>query len=511
MICVAILLSGCSTSSTKDDKEVRVSVATEFNVKQLDAQGFEVPMAVYSAIYQPLVKYGKNGKILPGLAKSWSVSKNNTSYTFNLRKNVKFNDGSELNAEAVKFSIERAKATDKTEPMETLTQLKSVDVINQHTVRLNMKRPSNQVLPELTQMRPLRIMSPHAVEGGKTTGKFEKAIGTGPFKVSDATNEKVTLKPNPYYRNNHPLDYNLVFQNIEDSDSRHLAIQSQSIDITGGALGKLTPQQLKEAERNKTLKVDRSPSTETQFMGFNPETKLLQNNKMRGAISLGINPKHLSDKQLNGLFRDRVKYVNEDNTSPHTYQPKKAQRLIEQLGYKKNDNGYFEKDGHTLSFKLVLQTDEFPEWKNKAEIIQQDLKRIGIGLDVDILDSQTYYETLTTRKNYDLIFYRTYTDSLMPFKFLNAQFKQVDGQHAPFADDQKLTKMLTQFPTLTNERKQQDMFNRISQRLDNQHLVIPIDYPDETFVVGPNIQRFDFSGQSDGPINYDTLKVKSDE
>ena len=76
-------------------------------------------------------------------------------------------------------------------------------------------------------------MSPNAVKDGKTTGQFEKAIGTGPFKVANSTNETVSFKPNPYYRNHHPLDYDLIFQTIEDSDSRHLAIESHSIDITG--------------------------------------------------------------------------------------------------------------------------------------------------------------------------------------------------------------------------------------------------------------------------------------
>ena len=68
-------------------------------------------------------------------------------------------------------------------------------------------------------------------------------------------------------------------------------------------------------------------------------------------------------------------------------------------------------------FKISAQTDEFPEWKTKAEIMQQDLKNVGIHLDINVLDAQTYYETLTIRKDYDLIFYRSYTNALMPYNF----------------------------------------------------------------------------------------------
>ena len=175
MMCASLLLTGC-THDHHQHKEVKVSLAREFNLSQLDAQAFDVPMPVYSAIYQPLVTYGENGKIEPGLAKSWKVSNNGKDYTFHLKHHIKFNDGSNFDAKAVKFSIERAKATDKTNPMETLDKLKSVTIKDNYTVDIHLKMPSNQVLNELSQIRPLRIMSPHAVKDGKTTGKFEKRL-----------------------------------------------------------------------------------------------------------------------------------------------------------------------------------------------------------------------------------------------------------------------------------------------------------------------------------------------
>ena len=508
-MCAVLILSGCGYQH-RDNKEVTLSLPREFNPNQLDAQGFDVPMPVYSAVYQSLVKYGENGKIEPGLAKSWDVSNDGKDYTFHLKQHVKFNDGSNFDASAVKFSIERAKATDKTDPMETLDKLKSITVKDKYTVEIKLKKPSNQVLPELTQIRPLRVMSPHAVQGGKITGKFKKAIGTGPFKVAGSTNETVTFKPNKYYRNGHPLDYRLTFQSIEDSDSRHLAIESHSIDITGGALGQMTPQQVKESYRNKHLTVHKYPSTETQFMGFNPTNKVLQNKKMREAISKAINVNHLSsNKTLKGLFQSGVQYVNNANQNDHTYAPAEAQRLIKQLGYTRNGDGYFEKDGKVLSLKLALQTDEFPEWKMKAEIMQQALKKAGIKLDINVLDAQTYYETLTVRKDFDLIYYRSYTNGLMPYNFLNARFKQNGKQPGAFADNQKLTSMIEQFPTIINTHQQQQAFNQLSNYIDSQYLAVPIAYPNETFVTSPKIKDFDFSGQTDAPINFDKLKVSN--
>lgn len=130
-----------------------------------------------------------------------------------------------------------------------------------------------------------------------------------------------------------------------------------------------------------------------------------------------------------------------------------------------NNDGYFEKDGHILSLKLALQTDEFPEWKTKAEIMQQDLKKVGIKLDINILDSQTYYETLTVRKDFDLIYYRTYTNALMPYNFLNARFKQDGSRPGVFANDTTLTSMIKQFPTMINMHDRQRAFNKLMRPL----------------------------------------------
>lgn len=102
-MCASLLLTGC-THDQHQHKEVKVSLAREFYPSQLDAQSFDVPMPVYSAIYQSFVTYGENGKIEPGLAKSWEVSNNGKDFTFHLKHNIKFNDGSTFNAKAVKFS-----------------------------------------------------------------------------------------------------------------------------------------------------------------------------------------------------------------------------------------------------------------------------------------------------------------------------------------------------------------------------------------------------------------------
>lgn len=97
----------------------------------------------------------------------------------------------------------------------------------------------------------------------------------------------------------------------------------------------------------------------------------------------------------------------------------------------------------------------------------------------------------------------------MPYNFLNARFKQADQQPGAFADDAKLTSMIKEFSSIINMNQRQQAFDRLSNYIDSQYLVVPISYPDETFVTSPKIKHFQFSGQTDAPINFDKLKVSN--
>ena len=126
-----------------------------------------------------------------------------------------------------------------------------VVIKSDHVVQIRLKSPSNQVLNELTQVRPLRIMSPHSVENGKVNGKFEKRLEQVPLSLIN-WQRKTTMKPNKYFNHSHPVNYNLAFQTIEDGDSRNSAVQSGSVDISGGALGMLSISKLSKTRKIKT-------------------------------------------------------------------------------------------------------------------------------------------------------------------------------------------------------------------------------------------------------------------
>ena len=186
------------------------------------------------------------------------------------------------------------------------------------------------------------------------------------------------MKPNKYFNHSHPVNYNLAFQTIEDGDSRNSAVQSGSVDISGGALGMLSDRQIKQDKKNKNLTVEDKPSTVSHFMAFNPDNDVLKQRTIREAISKSIDTKDIAGKSVNGLFQKNVQFVNKDNQQAHDYDVKRLRSYLKKQVITRTVT-VFLKTGKPLTFNLVIQTAEFPSWKDKAEKVQRQLKKLALS------------------------------------------------------------------------------------------------------------------------------------
>ncbi|MGT2910579.1 ABC transporter substrate-binding protein [Streptococcus cameli] len=509
----SVLLLSCLVACAKQtgpaksvqENNIQVAISTQGNADKLDATSYDAAMSLYSAIYEPLVKYGEKGAFKPGLADSWEILENGKKYVFHLKENVKFSDGTDFTAEDVKFTLERAKFQNSSTTLQTLSYLDKIEILDDYTIELYFSQTVNQVLNELCQTRPLRMMSTTAVEKEKIDGTFQQAIGTGPFTIETTDAESTKMVPNPYYNEEEPVDYSITFKTITDASARSLALQSGEVDIVGGTLSEISDFEA-ETLSKKYRRYD-FEGTMSHFLAFNPDNQVLTK-ELRQAIGLGINKDNLSSKKMIGLFQPTVQYVRPENQIATEYNKTKAMELIETQGYQLNKRGMYEKDGIELRFDFIIQTAEFPSWKEKAEIIEASLKEIGIEANISILDTESYYDTLWQSKKFDLILYRTYTDALLPYSFMTSVFANGDETSGLLANDEKLTKMLTDFETLSDRKEQEVAFDTILTYFSQASLAVPVDYRDETFVTSESIEKFAYSGLSDAPIDYAQLKVK---
>lgn len=306
-----MVISGCSSNnspSTADanqpanneaaqdlaiqEKVVTVAISSDPGIDRLDAGAYDGSMNVHAMIYDGLVEYGERGEILPALAESWDISEDGKVYTFHLRKDVKFSDGTAFNAAAVKFSFERW-IKDPANSLNVATAMESLDVVDEHTITMTFNKAYYPFLTELSFARPVRMISPSAVEpAGDITGTFIKAIGTGAWMAeSYTTDQEAVLVRNPNYWGEMPKLSKIILKVVPDPQSRVLALQSGDVDIAGGQLGKIPVESVPVIEAAPSLSLQKAPGTNSHFMIFNYNTPALQDLNVRKAINLAINKK----------------------------------------------------------------------------------------------------------------------------------------------------------------------------------------------------------------------------
>lgn len=528
---LAVLLAGCSgaggtpESSAADNNEkttqaaageIAVAVSGDVGLDRLDAGAYDGSMNVHAMIYDGLVQYGEKGSIEPALAESWDLSEDGKTYTFHLRQGVKFSDGSDFDADAVKFSFERW-VHDPSNSLTVATALTSLEVVDEHTVKMTFDRAYYPLLTELTFARPVRIISPNAVEpAGDTKGRFVKPIGTGAWMAdSYKTDQEAVLVRNPNYWGEAPKLSKITLKVIPDPQSRVLALQSGGVDLAGGQMGRLPLESLPVIESDDSIQLMKSPGTSSHFLVYNGSNEHLQDLNVRKAINLAIDKQSIVNDlmggvggEAKGLFPGTVPYVTESNSKGYGFDPEQAKSLLGEAGYADSDgDGIVEKGGMPLAMNLVLQQVDFPEWKPMMELIQSELKTVGIAVNLQVLEPNAYYDALWTTKAYDMIVYRTYDDAYNPHSFLSSLFHRTAEAPAVAWSDEQLEKLIDTALASTDESKRQSHYDAIFARMKEEAMFAALYYPDDLFAAGKRVTGLEGGYTTYEPIFWNRLDV----
>jgi len=190
----------------------------------------QASLRVMELIYDTLIDYDERGRLVPDLARSWKQAPNGLSYTFRLRPNAKFSDGSPVTAQDVKFSLERAAKGEALKA--SLAIMKRVGVLNRTTVRVQLSQRSRVFLNALARVGSAAILSKKAVEGNQTY--FTKPSATsGPWMLADyIPKDHLTVNANPHYwRAGYPKIETIQYTFNEDPTSAAAALESGTADM----------------------------------------------------------------------------------------------------------------------------------------------------------------------------------------------------------------------------------------------------------------------------------------
>lgn len=337
---------------------------------------------VYSAnvirqVYSNLVQVDENMQIIPDLAESWE-NPDNLSWVFHLRRGVAFHNGEPVTAADVKFTFDRLKDPSTAAPGAThLKEVKSVEVIDDHTVMLVTARPYAPMLMSLSRYETA-ILNRKAVEEAGADYGSKVAVGCGPYRFTSwSRGDKVVLdRYDEYFGGPAKID-RLVYRGIPEDATRLIELESGGID--------LIPANFPYAEfvnfqGNKGFKTYTCPAMATNYLGLDVAVKPLDNKLARQAINYAVDKQAIVDAVYFGLgmpARGPLSPViwgfDPNRGDAYPYNPEKARELLAEAGLA---------DG----FDMTIFCDARTERTSTAELIQAYLADIGVRASIELME-----------------------------------------------------------------------------------------------------------------------------
>lgn len=485
--------------NSAEEKVVTVLVSTELNPEETDTIfGDTADFRLYELVYDPLVRYGAGGEIEACLAESWEISEDGREYTFHLRKDVKFSDGTEFNADNVIFNAGRWE--DKQTFSSKLQEVKKID---NDTVTFVFEDAAYPCLIEFTYPRPYRMLGENGVD---EQGNFKEMIGTGQWMIeSYDINKEVVFVPNPYYFGEKPKVDKIVLKMVSDGQARTMAMQSEEADIS---MSDLPSENMPVVMADENLDIFEVNGTLSFYLILNYDHETLQDQNIRQALNYAIDKESLvkdlldgEGKAATGLFTPNTPYVTEENSPGYAYDLERAKELLKASGYEDTDgDGIVEKNGEKLSLRLVFQTEEYANWKTICEYLQSEYAKAGIEIELVTQESAAYYDAIWSTRDYDMVLYRTYEDSWNPHGFLGSMFVQTEGNPAVSWYDETLSNDITTVLRTIDEEERTKLYDAIFTRMNEQAVCVPLYYPAKKYVYNKRL-----TGLNEASTSYEGI------
>ena len=338
-------------------------------------------------IYETLTKINPDGSVSPLLAESWEVSPDLKTYTFKLRRGVKFQNGEPFNAQSVKFSFDRAGSDKSTNKDKRTFAGLSTNVVDENTVVLINSEIDPDLLFLLGQATAI-ITEPKSAPTNVT-----KPVGTGPYKLDAwARGSSITLSAWPESRHVAKIKIQrAVFRFIPEPAAQVASLLADDVD----AFVRITPRSVAQFKANPRFQTVISGSRAKTILAMNNARKPLEDVRVRRAIAAAIDRKAIIQGAADGLGVPIGSYYVPgafgyiDTTGVNPYDVEKAKKLLAEAGVK-------------LPLELTMTLPPTPYARQGGEIIIAELAKIGIKVKTQNVEWAQWLSGTYGSKNYDL-------------------------------------------------------------------------------------------------------------
>ena len=375
---LAFALSVFAAGPALAAKDVIFAVASQFTTTDPYDANDTLSQAMAKSFYEGLFGFDKDMKLIPVLAESYEVSKDGLVYTIKLKKGIKFQDGTDFKADAVKVNFDRVTNPDnKLKRYALYSNIAKTEVVDDYTVRITLKEPFSAFINNLAHPSGVMI-SPAALKQWGNKDIAFHPVGTGPFKFVEwkQTDYLKVEKFDGYWKKGYPKVDSITWKPVVDNNSRAAVMQTGEAQFTYP----VPPEMAETLKAKPELEIVAAPSIIQRYLAMNTLQKPFDNPKVRQAINYAINKEAVAKVAFggyatpaDGIVPEGVEYAVKIGVWP--YDVAKAKQLLAEAGY---PNG-FETElwsgyNHTIAQKVT-------------QVLQQQLQQIGIRTKITLLEA----------------------------------------------------------------------------------------------------------------------------
>ncbi|MFP7569683.1 ABC transporter substrate-binding protein [Marivita sp. S2033] len=372
-------------------QQTDITIALQLEPPHLDptsAAAGAIDSVLYTNVFEGLTRFMSDGSVVAGLAESWDISEDGTVYTFKLRDGVTFHDGTTMDSEDVKFSLDRARADDSANAQKALFEgIAEVNAVDPSTVEITLSAPDGNFLFNLAWGDAV-IVAPESIDTIKQT-----PIGTGAFKFDEwVQGDRIELSRNPDYWGDAPALDSATFKFISDPTAAFAAMMAQDIDAFAGFPA---PENLPQFEADPRFQVLVGSTEGETILAMNNKLPPFDDVRVREAVAHAIDRQAVIDGAMFGLGTPIGTHFAPHNpdyldlTAQSAFDPERSKALLAEAGLP---------DGFTTTLKLPP-----PSYARRGgEIIASQLRAVGIQTEITNLEWAQWLEEVFRGKDFGL-------------------------------------------------------------------------------------------------------------
>jgi peptide/nickel transport system substrate-binding protein len=465
-------------------------------------------------MYDHLLRFkDESTAVEPGLVESWEISDDGLVYTLNLRKGVKFHDGTDFNAEAVKFNIERQ--IDPNHPYHdtgefpyaefTWGMVDKIEVADENTVKMTLKEIFAPFLNHLA-MHPAAMVSPAAIEKHGRDISIQP-VGTGPFKFASWTpGVEVVLEKNPDYWGDPPKIDRVIYRPIIEDQSRLTELEAGGVNF----IVNIPPDELARLKGDDRFTVVEQAGMHTWWVAFNHTRAPFDDTRVRQAMNYAVNKQAIVDNILKGTGilainpLPPVVWSYTDDVQRYEYNPEKAKELLAEAGYP---------DGFPCVFWIPESGSGMQQPVPMGTAMQADLKAVGIDCKIETFEWGTYLDKVIVPPEdaeFDLMEMSWIGDNGDPdnhlFILLSGEQWPPHGYNMGFYKNDEVDALLREARTTLDQAKRTELYVKAQKLIAEDPPWMMIDHETQIVVMEKKIKNFKL--HPTGPFRFENVSIE---